>query len=74
MAFGKWKDYADWPRYFPRVSLADMASFDGGPGWYDQVEALQGQNHTYLCHGVLSFELVERVARYARDLVEHRFR
>jgi hypothetical protein len=76
MAWGEWQDdfYADWPRYFPRVSLADMASFDGGPGWYDQVEALQGQNHTYLCHGVLSFELVERVARYARDLVEHRFR
>jgi predicted NAD/FAD-dependent oxidoreductase len=69
-----WKDYADWPRYFPRVDLADMASFRGGAGWYDQVEALQGENHTYLCHGIVSFELVERVMRYARDLVEHRFR
>ncbi|WP_426574504.1 FAD-dependent oxidoreductase [Aquihabitans sp. McL0605] len=74
MTWGTWQDYAEWPRYFPRVSLADMESFDGGPGWYDQVEAIQGDNHTYLCHSVLSFELVERVARYARDLVEHRFR
>ncbi len=72
-AFGKWHDYADWPRYFPRVSIEDMASFEGGAGWYDQVEALQGRNHTYLCHGVVSFELVERVARYARHLVEQRF-
>ena len=69
-----WQDYADWPRYFPRVSLEDMASFQDGPGWYDQVEAIQGENHTYLCHGLVSFELVERVVRYARDLVEHRFR
>ena len=61
----QWEDYADWPRYFPRVSIDDMASFGGGPGWYDQVEAIQGDNHTYLCHGVVSFELVERVMRYA---------
>jgi len=74
MRWGEWQDYADWPRYFPRVSLEDMASFQGGPGWYDQVEAIQGDNHTYLCHGVVSFELVERVVRYARDLVENRFR
>ena len=47
--FGEWKNYADWPRYFPRVSLDDMSSFRGGAGWYDQVEALQGQNNTYLC-------------------------
>lgn len=68
-----WEDYADWPRYFPHVSLEDMRSFDGGAGWYDQVEAIQGRQDTYVCHGIMSFELVERVMRYARDLVDHRF-
>ena len=68
-----WYYYADWPNYFPRVSLADMTSFDGGAGWYDQVETLQGRNGTYVCHGILSFELVESVMRYARHLVEDRF-
>ena len=68
-----WLSYADWPSYFPRVSLADMTSFDGGAGWYDQVESIQGHNDTYLCHGILSFELVELVMRYARHLVEDRF-
>lgn len=71
--FGEWKNYADWPRYFPRVSLDDMSSFRGGAGWYDQVEALQGQNNTYLCHGIMSFELVELVMRYARHVVDERF-
>jgi len=71
--WGEWKNFADWPRYFPRVSIDDMSGFQGGDGWYDQVEALQGQNRTYLCHGILSFELVELVMRYARHLVDERF-
>ncbi len=71
--FGEWKNYADWPRYFPRVSLGDMSSFQGGAGWYDQVEQLQGENKTYVCHGILSFELVELVMRYARHLVDERY-
>ena len=66
-------DFADWPQYFPRVDIADMAGFRGSVGWYDQVEALQGQNRTYYCHAVLSFELVELVMRYARHLIEHHF-
>ena len=71
--FGEWQNYADWPHYFPRVSLENMQSFNQGPGWYDQVEALQGSNRTYLCHGVMSFELVELVMRYARHLVDNKY-
>ena len=65
--FGQWQCSADWPSYFPRVSIPDMAGFQGEIGWYDQVETLQGQHHTYYCHGILSFELVELVMRYARQ-------
>ena len=72
--FGEWQDYANWPHYFPRVSLENMQSFNNGPGWYDQVEALQGSNRTFLCHGVMSFELVELVMRYARHLVTEKYR
>jgi hypothetical protein len=71
--FGQWQCSADWPSYFPRVSIPDMAGFQGEIGWYDQVETLQGQHHTYYCHGILSFELVELVMRYARHLVDRHF-
>jgi hypothetical protein len=71
--FGDWYTYSNWPHYFPRVSLSDMSSFRGGKGWYDQVEELQGQNNTYLCHGIVSFELVELIMRYARHLIDTHF-
>ena len=71
--FHEFVHYANWPQYFPRVSVDDMTGLHGTIGWYDQVEAIQGQNHTYWCHGVLSFELVELVMRYARHLTEQHF-
>ncbi len=71
--FHEFVHYANWPQYFPRVSVEHMAGFHGAIGWYDQVEALQGQNRTYWCHGTLSFELVELVMRYARHLTERHF-
>lgn len=71
--FVRFETFADWPQYFPRVSIDDMAGFHGSIGWYDQVEAIQGQHRTVYCHGTLSFELVELVMRYARHLTDQHF-
>jgi hypothetical protein len=54
--------------YFPHV---DTAAISGG--FYDQLEALQGEQHTFYCGGLLAFELVEPIVRYSRHLVETRF-
>jgi oxygen-dependent protoporphyrinogen oxidase len=58
----------EWPDYFPRVNSAAMMA-----GFYDQVEALQGNKGLYYVGGTLSFETVETSARYARSLVDARF-
>lgn len=74
---GTWEgphSYQHWPEYFPHVSIEDMRDFQGtGEGWYDLVQALQGQQSTYWVHGVIAFELVEAIMEYAREVVEQHF-
>ena len=55
-------------RYFPHVSTDNM-----GAGFYDDLEALQGEFHTYYCGEVMSFPLVELVAEYSRALIDEYF-
>jgi hypothetical protein len=55
-------------RYFPHVQTDDFAS-----GYYDGLEALQGQRRTYYCGEVLAFAAVETVVAYARSLVRRHF-
>lgn len=55
-------------RYFPHVSSEEMVA-----GFYEDVDALQGQWHTYYTGELLSFTLVELSARYSRALVERFF-
>ena len=57
----------DW-YYFPHVSSADYAD-----GWYDKVEALQGERNTYYAGEVMSFGDMEETAEYSRDLVRRFF-
>jgi hypothetical protein len=54
--------------YFPHVSTTALQS-----GFYSQMSALQGQNHTFYVGGTLSFEDVERSARFAKSLVQTHF-
>lgn len=54
--------------YFPHVDANAIAD-----GFYDRLEAMQGERGTYYCGGLLAFELVEQVVRYSRHLVETRF-
>lgn len=54
--------------YFPHVETADMAD-----GFYERLEALQGQRRTFYCGEIMSFSTLECCARYARDLVERFF-
>ena len=55
--------------YFPHVETADMAG-----GFYERLEALQGQRHTYYCGEIMSFSTLECCACYARDLVNRFFK
>lgn len=52
-------------RYFPHVSSDAMKA-----GFFDELEALQGTNHTWYAGEIMSFTLVELVSRYAKNLVE----
>ncbi len=55
-------------RYFPHVGTADMDA-----GFYDRLEALQGQRRTFYCGEIMSFSTLECSARYARELVDRFF-
>lgn len=55
-------------RYFPHVDADTMQA-----GFYDDLEALQGQFHTYYCGETLAFTLVELIVRYSRQLVDSHF-
>jgi predicted NAD/FAD-binding protein len=55
-------------RYFPHVGAELMAS-----GYYDRLEALQGDRNTYFAGSLLSFETVEDVVAYSKRLVERFF-
>jgi predicted NAD/FAD-dependent oxidoreductase len=55
-------------RYFPHVGPELMAT-----GYFDRLEALQGERNTYFVGGLLSFETVEDVVAYSKRLVERFF-
>ncbi len=57
----------DW-YYFPHVSSKDYAD-----GWYDKVEALQGQKNTFFAGEVMAFGDMEETAEYSKDLVRRFF-
>lgn len=57
----------DW-YYFPHVSSSDYAD-----GWYDKVEAMQGDNNTYYAGEVMAFGDMEETVEYSRDLVRRFF-
>ena len=55
-------------RYFPHVSPATFAA-----GFYDKLEALQGDGGVYFAGEVMSFSSVEAVCRYSCELTERYF-
>jgi hypothetical protein len=55
-------------QYFPHVTPTQMAD-----GFYDRLEALQGQRRTFLLGGALAFELVERAVAYSQAKVKQFF-
>jgi oxygen-dependent protoporphyrinogen oxidase len=55
-------------RYFPHVGPEEMAA-----GYFDRIEALQGQQNTYYAGSLLSFETVEDAVAYSKKLVERFF-
>lgn len=57
----------DWA-YFPHVSADEMDK-----GFYHHLEALQGEDRTFYCGGLLGFELVECIAEHAHYLVQTHF-
>ncbi|MEH2195503.1 MAG: FAD-dependent oxidoreductase [Nostoc sp.] len=59
--------YDKWP-YFPHVTSEAMQA-----GFYDRLEAMQGQRKTFYVGGLLNFELVETIVEYAKSLVEKNF-
>ncbi|WP_414566077.1 MULTISPECIES: FAD-dependent oxidoreductase [unclassified Anabaena] len=59
--------YDQWP-YFPHVSSEVMQA-----GFYDRLEALQGQRQTFYVGGLLNFELVETIVEYSQHLVKKNF-
>ncbi|MCK9360714.1 FAD-dependent oxidoreductase [Patescibacteria group bacterium] len=55
-------------KYFPHVSPDDMQD-----GYFDKLEAMQGENHTYYAGELLNFSTVAHTASYAKKLVERFF-
>jgi acyl carrier protein len=55
-------------RYFPHVGCADAAG-----GFFERLEALQGERRTWYTGSLLAFELIEPTVVHARDLVERWF-
>lgn len=54
--------------YFPHVFTEDYAA-----GWYDKVEAMQGQNGTYYAGEIMAFGDMDETAEYSRELVDRFF-
>ena len=46
---------------------------DYAEGWYDQVEAMQGENNTYYAGEVMCFGNMEETAEYAKELTARFF-
>lgn len=64
---GRVRDYVTdvvW-KYFPHVTGDEIAD-----GYYDRLESLQGQRHTYYTGELLNFSTVETVARYSKHIAE----
>ena len=57
-----------WPYYFPHVSPEAMLA-----GYYDRLEALQGDRDTFYANGLMNFGDVEHTVEYSRDLVDRHF-
>jgi predicted NAD/FAD-dependent oxidoreductase len=64
---GKVRAVRRW-RYFPHVRTGDMAH-----GFYEKLEAMQGQRRTFYAGEIMSFSTLECSARYARQLVKRFF-
>ena len=58
---------ASW-YYFPHVFSEDYAA-----GWYDKVEAMQGNKNTYYAGEVMAFGDMDETAEYSRELVDRFF-
>ncbi|MGI6590430.1 MAG: FAD-dependent oxidoreductase [Eggerthellaceae bacterium] len=54
--------------YFPHVDSETYAS-----GWYDKVEAMQGQKGTYYAGEVMSFGDMDETCEYSRELIDRFF-
>lgn len=54
--------------YFPHVFSEDYAA-----GWYDKVEAMQGQKNTFYAGEVMSYGDMDETAQYSKELVERFF-
>lgn len=63
----QWHTYDRWP-YFQHVSEEEMAG-----GYYQRLEALQGEQNTFYVGAVMNFELVESCIAYSRHMVEKHF-
>lgn len=50
-----------------------MSSKDYADGWYDKVEAMQGESNTFYAGEVMAFGDMEETAEYSRDLVRRFF-
>lgn len=54
--------------YFPYVTPDDIRA-----GFFERMEALQGQSRTYYVGSLLGYELVECTVAYSQNLIEQRF-
>jgi hypothetical protein len=59
--------YSTWA-YFPHVDSPTMQA-----GFYDRLEALQGQQNIFYTGGLFAFELVEPITCYSRSLINQYF-
>ena len=57
----------DW-YYFPHVNSEEYAN-----GWYDKLEAMQGQRNPFYAGEIMAFGDMEETAEYSRDLVRRFF-
>ena len=55
-------------RYFPHVNTEQMKH-----GWYDKLEALQGQKNTYYAGEIMSFSDIEECVAYSKFVVDRFF-
>ena len=54
--------------YFPHVYSEDYKN-----GWYEKVEAMQGENNTFYAGEIMAFGDMDETAEYSRELIERFF-